>query len=86
MDPRRKRLLFRANHMGMQETDLLLGGFANAFMADMSETLVDQFEALLKEGDNDLLNWITGKQEPPAALDNDLMKRLRAFKDNNLKP
>ncbi|GAB6053753.1 succinate dehydrogenase assembly factor 2 [Magnetospira thiophila] len=86
MDPRRKRLLFRANHMGMHETDLLLGGFAQAYLAVLDESLVTQFEALLKEGDNDLLNWITGKEPPPAAHDNDLMRRLWAFKDNSLKP
>ena len=36
LDPRRRKILFRAWHRGMREVDLLLGPFADASLAGMS--------------------------------------------------
>ncbi len=79
MDPRRKRLLYRCQHCGMKENDILLGRFAGAHIGDLSEQQMDQLEALLQQGDNDLYNWITGKTPVPAAHDLDLMAWLKKF-------
>ena len=59
MDPRRKRLLYRCQHCGMKENDILLGRFAGAHIGGLSEQQMDQLEALLQQGDHDLYNWIT---------------------------
>ncbi len=79
MDARRKRILYRARHRGMQETDLLLGGFAMARLESLDESLLGPFEALLEEGDNDLLNWISGREAPPQRHDTPLMRLLLDF-------
>ena len=79
MDPRRKRIMFRCQHRGMKENDILLGRFAAIHIADLSDRQLDRMEALLEEGDNDLYNWITGKEPPPAAHDHDLMAWLKKF-------
>lgn len=79
MDDRRKRILYRSRHRGMQETDLLLGGFAERHLADLSNDQLARFAALLEESDNDLFNWITGKELPPPALDHDVMAMLKRF-------
>ena len=79
MDPRRKRLLFRCQHCGMKENDILLGGFARRHMADLEDADVERLEAILEAGDNDLYDWITGKAPVPAAHDHALMTRLREF-------
>jgi len=79
MDARRKRLLFRTHHCGMKENDVLLGGFADARIKDLSDDQLDQLEALLDESDNDLYNWITGKTPVPAALDCDVTRMLQDF-------
>jgi antitoxin CptB len=79
MDSRRKRLLYVSRHRGMQETDLLLGRFAEAYLPRLSEAQLDRFEALLDEPDNDLFNWITGREAPPPGHDHDVMKLLKNF-------
>ncbi len=82
LDSRRKRLLFRSRHRGMQETDILLGGFARRHLSELTGEQLDQFETLLEESDNDLFDWITGRTAVPPALDNGVMKLLRNFKNS----
>lgn len=82
MDPRRKRLLFRCQHRGTKENDILLGGFAQHHVAELSEPQLERLEALLEVADNDLYNWITGKAPVPEAFDHDVMAWLRKF--NNI--
>jgi antitoxin CptB len=84
LDARRKRLLFQSRHRGMQENDLLLGGFAERHLAELDDTQLDRFEALLDEGDNDLFNWISGKEPVPATFDDDVMGLLKAFRNTLL--
>ena len=79
MDARRKRLLFRARHMGTAENDLLFGRFAEARLAAMSEAQLDRFETLLEAADPDLNAWVTGAKAPPPELDHDVMHMLREF-------
>lgn len=81
MDSRRRRLLYVSRHRGMQETDILLGRFAEAYLLRLNEVQLDRFEALLDQGDNDLFNWITGREAPPPVHDHDVMKLLQNFKD-----
>lgn len=63
----------------MKENDILLGGFAAVHVGDLDETQLSQLEALLEEGDNDLYNWITGKEPMPQDLATDLMAWLKKF-------
>lgn len=76
MDARRKRLLYRFQHCGMKENDILLGGFAERHVADLDEEEVRLFEALLDENDNDLYNWFTGREPLPGRLDNALTRKI----------
>jgi len=79
MDARRKRVIYRCQHCGMKENDLLLGRFAVAHAGALDDDELARLEALLHEPDNDLYNWITGKAPVPAAHDHDLMSRIRKF-------
>jgi len=81
MDPRRKKLLFQSTHCGMKENDFLLGRFAEAHVGDMPEEHLAAFEALLTESDNDIYNWVTGREPVPAAHDTPFMAALIAFND-----
>ena len=81
MDARRKRLLFRSQHCGMKENDFLLGRFAAARVERFGEEDMAAFEALLQESDNDIYNWVTAKERPPARHDNALMAALIEFND-----
>ncbi len=79
LDKRRRRLLFRCSHRGTKEADILLGRFADAHMATLSEVEVNQLEQLLEQNDIDLYNWITGKMPWPANIENDITSALSAF-------
>ncbi|MEK9723276.1 MAG: succinate dehydrogenase assembly factor 2 [Rhodospirillaceae bacterium] len=79
MDARRKKLLFQSQHCGMQENDIMLGRFAVANVAGMDDAGLDAFEALLAESDNDIYDWITGREPLPARHDNAFMAELIAF-------
>jgi len=79
LDERRRRLLYRAWHRGMREMDLIMGRFADAAIADMSEADLDAFERLSEVPDPDLYNWIANNAAVPAPHDTPLLARLRAF-------
>lgn len=79
MDPTRKRLLFHCTHMGMKENDVMFGAFAQAHLADLSDRDVRDLEALLKNNDLDLHNWVLGRADVPAQWDTPVMRRLQDF-------
>jgi len=79
LDPRRRRLLFRSWHRGIREMDLILGRFADAHIATLSDADLDTYEQLIELPDPDLLGWVTGEFQTPAELDTALFRRLRDF-------
>ena len=79
-DIRRKRLLFRSWHRGTRETDLILGRFAEAHLAEFDAGQLERYEALLECSDADLFDWVSGRVSPPAAQDHDVMRLLLAFR------
>jgi antitoxin CptB len=79
LDVRRRRILFRSWHRGIREMDLLMGRFADAALADLSDAELDEFERLLDVPDHDLFAWLTGEAETPPNYDTPLFKRLGAF-------
>ncbi|MCV9935054.1 succinate dehydrogenase assembly factor 2 [Boseaceae bacterium BT-24-1] len=79
LDPRRRKILFRAWHRGMRETDLIMGRFADSEIGALSEAELDEFERLIEVLDRDLLSWITGEAEVPENYDSDVFRRLKAF-------
>ena len=74
---RRRRLVFRANHRGTHENDLLVGGFVAPRIAAFSEAELDQIEEILEFPDVDLAEWLTGRQPIPAEIDNPMLRRMR---------
>ncbi|GAU84799.1 succinate dehydrogenase assembly factor 2 [Bosea sp. BIWAKO-01] len=85
LDPRRRKILFRAWHRGMRETDLIMGRFADAEIGTLSDAELDEFEQLIEVLDRDLLSWITGEAEVPENYDTAVFRRLKAF-HNHSKP
>lgn len=79
LDTRRRRIKFRAWHRGMLETDLLLGRFADAELQNLSESELDDFEALLEALDRDVFSWAIGEVETPQVYDTPLFRRIVAF-------
>ena len=79
LDTRRRQIRFRSWHRGMQETDLILGRFADRHVERLSAEELDQFEALLRRPDPEIYNWIVGLEPVPAAHDTDLLRQIRTF-------
>ena len=80
LDPRRRRILFRAWHRGIREMDLILGQFAEAELATLSDAELDEFETIMREEDNDLVRWITGEQPLPEHYATALFARIAAYR------
>ena len=78
-DIHRNRLLFKSWHRGTQESDLLLGSFADRCLAGLDASQLNRFEALLDCSDPDLFEWILGGGLPPAQHDHDVLHLLRAY-------
>jgi len=77
---RRRRIKVRAGHRGIREMDLLLGGFAQTHLDDLSEEDVDAFERLLDVPDHDVLAWISGNAPTPPEFDTPLLDRLKTIR------
>lgn len=75
---RLKRLRYRANHRGIKEMDIIFGGFANERLSDLSDREIDDFEALMKEHDRDLLIWFTGEASFPFEELQDIFEIVRS--------
>ena len=78
-DVRRRRLLFRCWHRGTQESDFILGSFAQTSLTHLDSAQLDRFEALLDCTDPDLFDWIFAGIAPPPEHDHDVMRLLRGF-------
>ena len=79
---RRKRLLYQSRHRGTQEGDLVLGGFGARHLDRFDGEELDQFEALVKETDADLMDWVLGRAAPPDHLDGTVFKLFVEYKNS----
>ena len=73
--------MFRSSRRGTQESDLILGSFAEESLTSLDDAQLERFQALLDCSDPDLFDWMFGISAPPPGHDNDVMRRLRAFCD-----
>ena len=63
--PRRKQIIWRAEHRGIREMDLLIGSFARQYVPKMDDASLTEFEALIEVADLDLYNWLLGRANVP---------------------
>ncbi|MEO1065785.1 MAG: succinate dehydrogenase assembly factor 2 [Pseudomonadota bacterium] len=79
LEPRRKKLLFRAWHRGIKEMDIILGTFADAHLPTMSDDDLATFESLMDVPDRELFKWISGEAETPPNHRSGLLDRIVSF-------
>jgi antitoxin CptB len=77
-DTRRRRLRMRSWRRGLRETDLLLGPFADAELDGLAAPLLDAYERLLSENDQDLYQWLSRRVVQPAHYDA-IVERIAAY-------
>lgn len=80
MDARRRKLTFRAWRRGFREMDLLMGAYADAHMADLSEDGLAEFERLLAIPDWEVYAWLIGQKPVPDNHKGPVLDQLIAFR------
>ena len=76
LDPRRRKALFRSWHRGMREMDLILGGFADDHIGELTDEDMDLYEALLDQPDPELFKWFTGELPLPVDQDTAVFRKI----------
>ncbi|MBN8978680.1 MAG: succinate dehydrogenase assembly factor 2 [Xanthobacteraceae bacterium] len=86
LDNRRKRLLYRCWHRGTREMDLILGRFADAHIAQLSDNDLAELERVIEAHDPDLYPAFAGDIPPSPEFAGAMFERIKAFRvsDPNL--
>ena len=74
---RLRRLRMRSARRGTREMDLILARFARGLEA-LPPALLDAYESILSENDQDLYQWVSNQVKVPPAHDQ-IVGRIRAF-------
>ena len=74
-----RRLIYQSSYTGTKETDLLLGQFANRYLNNLHDQQLDDYEALLAQGDQNILAWVRGDLKIPANLDGIVFSLVKDF-------
>ncbi len=77
LEGRRRRLLFRANHRGTRENDILVGGFVSARLQDFTVAEIAALETIMDLPDPALADWLTGRRPIPAEHDGPMLQAMR---------
>ena len=76
---RLRRLRMRSARRGTREMDLILARFARGLEA-LPPALLDAYESILSENDQDLYHWVSGQGNVPPEHE-EIIGRIRAFLD-----
>ena len=79
LDERRRRAAYRATHRGTKEMDWLLGKYAEAHLAGMTDAELERFERLIVLPDPDLQEQIMLGIGNAGTEFGDLIARIRSF-------
>lgn len=80
LELRRKRVLYRSQHRGTQEMDILIGGYVAAHLDTLGHPLLDRLEVLMDHEETDLQAWLMGQRGLPEDADTDLIDMIRNYK------
>ncbi|MEO5353895.1 MAG: succinate dehydrogenase assembly factor 2 [Magnetococcus sp. XQGC-1] len=75
----RKRLIFLAQRRSTAEMEGILGDLLAKRLPQWSDEECQRLITLLQYPDLDLLDWLSGVQEPPLAVDREVLGWLAAF-------
>ncbi len=78
---RLKSILYRCQHRGCKELDMLLGNFAKGHLQNLTLEQLSQFEKLLACPESDLLAWLMGMASSPEGTQGEMVRMIRDFVD-----
>ena len=76
-----KKLLFRSNHRGTKEMDILLGGFFESVNKNLNDKELNQFQQLLEIDDKALNDYFVMNQPNKNIEKIDIVKKIQDFID-----
>ena len=76
----KKKIVYRSNHRGTKEMDLLLGSFVKKYINLLDEKELLDLQALLKMDDQTLTKWYFNEEISTEVPNNNLTKKFKDFK------
>jgi antitoxin CptB len=80
MDNLIKKLLYRSNHRGTKEMDLLIGGFAKENLESLNAEELKEFELILNYTDKKLNSWLVDNKTDSDLEKFSISKKIKEFK------
>jgi antitoxin CptB len=79
LEMRKRRAVWRANHRGTKELDILLGRYADASLAAMTAPDLEHFETFLEVSEAELQSWLLAPRLTADDKYSDLVTAVRSF-------
>ena len=76
----KKKILYRSEHRGIKEMDLLLGNFVKKYVNSLDENELCELETLLNTDDEILYKWYLNQDAKTSIPVNYITKKLKEFK------
>ena len=76
----KKKILYRSEHRGTKEMDLLLSNFVKKYVNSLNESELCELELLLNIDDEVLYKWYLNSEKTTLVPINSITKRLKGFK------
>ena len=76
----KKKIIYRSNHRGTKEMDLILSSFVKKYIDFLNEKELIELESLLNIDDGTLYKWYLNEKATSIVPSNNLTKKLRKFK------
>ena len=73
---RKKQLLYRSKQRGWLELDLIMGTWAERHIPVLSDVELQQYEAIVRRENPDLMKWLIEKTPVPEDVLSPIMQRL----------
>ena len=80
IDNLKKKILYRSEHRGTKEMDLLLGNFVKKYVNFLSVSELCELESLLNTDDEILYKWYLNNERTTSVPENSITKKLKEFK------
>ena len=79
----KKKILYRSEHRGTKEMDLLLSNFVKKYVNSLNESELCELELLLNIDDEVLYKWYLNNEKTTSIPENSITKKLKEFKIQN---
>ena len=80
IDNLKKKILYRSEHRGTKEMDLLLSNFVKRYVNFLNEGELYELESLLNIDDEVLYKWYLNNERTTLIPENSITKKLKEFK------